>query len=147
MVQDGIIVEVKHLQVIHSRKGILLPMIPHSIDGKCVQKEVQMCFTESIKQTIERNNWSNPKKSGEALKDLNILVEAGYPPMNFEKSKKGSKPNFNAQNKQIYSIQYYVEAKSLILMARPFFRSSYARHLVRKPTCSWSPTRTPPQPQ
>ena len=75
--QDRIIVEVKCLQVLHSRKGIILPMIPRSIDRKYAQKEVQRCFRESIKQAIKQNNWSNPKKSGDALKDLNILVEVG----------------------------------------------------------------------
>ena len=85
--------------------------------GKYVQKEVQTCFTTSIKQAIEQSNWSDPKKSGEALKDLNILVEVRYPLMNFEEFKGGSKPNFNAQNKQIYSTEYNVEAEPLILMA------------------------------
>ena len=36
MAQDGIIIEVKRLQVIHLRKGILLPMIPRSTKGKYV---------------------------------------------------------------------------------------------------------------
>ena len=95
MAQDRIIVEVKCPQVIHSRKGILLPMISRPINGKYVQKEVQRCFTESIKQTTEQSNWSNPKKSGKLLKDLNILLNVEYPPMNFEKFKKGSKPHYN----------------------------------------------------
>ena len=34
MAQDGIIIKVKRIQVIHSRKGILLTMMPCSIDGK-----------------------------------------------------------------------------------------------------------------
>ena len=39
MVQEGIMVGVKRLQVPHSKRGILLPMIPRSIDGKYAQKE------------------------------------------------------------------------------------------------------------
>ena len=38
--------------------------------------------------------------------------------MNFRKFKRGSKPNFNVQNKQSYSIEYNVKAEPLILMAR-----------------------------
>ena len=94
MAQEGIIVKVKRLQVPYSKKGIDLPMIPRLIDGKYVHKEVQKCFTEAIEQSTAKNNWSNPKRSGELLKDLNILEEVGYP-------QKGSKPNCNAQNKQI----------------------------------------------
>jgi len=81
---------------------------------------------------IAKSNWSNPKKSGKLLKDLNILVDVGYPPMNFEKFKKGSKPNYNAQNKQIYSIGYNMEAEPLILMARSLFEILLRKTLGEK---------------
>ena len=57
-----------------------------------------------------------------ALKDLNVLVNVGYPLMNFVKFKKGSKPNYNAQNTQIYSIEYNMKAAPLILLARSLFK-------------------------
>jgi len=141
MAQEGIIVEVKRLQVRHSKRGILLPMIPCSIDGKYVQKEVQRCFTEAIVQSIENSSWSNPKKSGKLLKDLNILVDVGYPPMNFEKFKKGSKPNYNAQNKQIYSIEYNMEAEPLILLARPLFKILLHKTLGEKTSMLMVPNK------
>ena len=40
MAQEGIIAEVKRLQVPHSKRKILLPMVPRSINGKYVQNEV-----------------------------------------------------------------------------------------------------------
>ena len=99
MVQEGVIVEVKCLQVIYSKQGPLLPMIPWTTDGKYIQKEVQACFTKAIRQAIKESGWSKTKQSLQNLKDTKILVTVGYPPMNFEKYKKGTKQNFNVKNK------------------------------------------------
>ena len=46
--------------------------------------------------------------------DFKILLDYGYPPLNFEKFKKGSKPKYNAQNKQMLVIEYNVESEEWI---------------------------------
>ena len=56
------------------------------------------------------------------MKDTNILVTVGYPPMNFKKFKKGTKQNFNAHNKQIFNIKYNVEAELLMIMVKYIFK-------------------------
>ena len=122
MAQEGVLVEVKRLQALHSKVGALLPMIPWTTDAVYVQKEAQACFSQAIEQAIDETKWSNPRKCFEKLKDTKILVTTGYPPMNFEKYKKNTKLNYNAKSKQIYNIEYNMQVEPLLAMAKHAFK-------------------------
>ena len=93
MAQGSIIIEVKRLQVIHSKKGLLITMLPKNIDLKYVQEKAQACLIKAVHQTIEASNESALKKNLAKEMDFKILVDCGYPPWNFKRLKRGSKPS------------------------------------------------------
>ena len=104
--QGGIIVEVKRLQVIHYKKGLLIAMLPKSIDLKYMQETAQACLIKAVHKSINESNESTTKIGIAKEMDFKILADCGYPPLNFKKFKNGSKPNYNIQNKQMSSIEY-----------------------------------------
>jgi hypothetical protein len=73
------------------------------------------------------------------MKDTTILCTTGYPPMNYEKFKKGSKQNFNAKNKQIYIIEYDMEVEELMGMAKHAFKILLRQKLGLKTFMLWVP--------
>ena len=94
MAQGSIIIKVKHLlQVIHSKKGLLITMLPKSIHLKYVQETAQVCLVKAVHETIDESGESVTKKGIPKGMDNKILVDYGYPPLNFKKSKRKSKPN------------------------------------------------------
>ena len=110
MAQDGIIIKVKRLQVIQSKKGLLIAMLPKMILLKYVQEMAQACLIKAVHQTIEARNKSALEKNLTEDMDFKILVDCAYPSLNFERFKEGSKPKYYAQNKQMFSIEYNVES-------------------------------------
>ena len=125
MAQGSVIVEVKHLQVIHSKKGLLIAMLPKMIDLKYVQEMAQSCLIKAVHQTIEASNKSTLKKNIAKEMDFKILVDCGYPPLNFKKFKKGGKPKYNAQNKQMFGIEYIFESEEWIFQAVKSFKTLF----------------------
>ena len=111
MVWEGIIVEAKCLQVIHSKKGKLIAMLPTPANLKYVQKKAQEYLIKAVQKTINESGESGVKKSIALAFDFEILMDVRYPPMNFEKFKKGSKLQYNTQNKQMFSMEYNVESE------------------------------------
>ena len=100
MAQGGIIVEIKPLQVIHSKKQILIAMIPKSVNLKYMQEKSQECLIKVVQKTIRDSGESGVKKSIALTLDFNILMDVGYPPMNFEKFRKGKKTNTTRKRKK-----------------------------------------------
>ena len=66
---------------------------------------------KAVSQTINKNNESTLRKNMAKAVDFKILLDYGYPPLNFKKFKKGSKPNYNAQNKQMFGIGYNIDSE------------------------------------
>ena len=92
MAQRGITVEVKCLQVIYPKKQILIVMLHKSVNLKCVQGKAQEYLIKAVKKAIHESGESGVEKVIALDLDFNILMDVGYPPMNFKKFKKGSKP-------------------------------------------------------
>ena len=122
MAQGGIIIEVKRLRVIHSKKALLIAMLPKMIDLKYVQEMARSCLIKVVHQTIEASNESALKKIIAKEMNFKILVNCWYPPLNFEKFKKGNKSKYNAQYRQMFGIEYNVESKEWIFQAAKFFK-------------------------
>ena len=90
MVQGGLLIEVKRLQVIHSKRGLRVTMLPKNTDLAYVQKHVQCCITEAVHKTIDEGSDSLMRKEFAKINgDFKILVDLAYPPSNFERQKKG----------------------------------------------------------
>ena len=87
--QGGIISEVKRLQVIYSKKKILIAMLPKSVSLKYVQEKAQECLIKAVKKTVLESGESSIKNIIALDLDFNILMDVKYPPMNFEKIQKG----------------------------------------------------------
>ena len=79
MAQGSIIIKVKCLRVIHSKKGLLIAMLPKMIDLKYVQEMAQSCLIKVVYQTIEESNEFALKKNLAKGMDFRILVDCAYP--------------------------------------------------------------------
>ena len=125
MVQGGIIIEVKCLKVIHSKKKIVIAMLPKSANLKYVQEKAQECLIKAVQKTILESGESGVKKSITLALDFNILMDVGYPSKNFEKFKQGNKTQYNAQNKQMSGMEYNAEAEGWIIKAKQNFKNFF----------------------
>ena len=103
-------------------------MLPKSISLKYVQENSQECIIKAVKKTIIESGGSGIKKSIALDLDFNIVMDVGYPPMNFEKFKKGSKPQYNAQNKQMFGMEYNAEAEPLIIKSKQNFKNEFRKY-------------------
>ena len=59
-------------------------------------------------------------------------MDYGYPPSNFERFKVGGEPNYNAQNKEMFSIEYNVDSKEWIFKAVKPFKKLLHKYCSRK---------------
>ena len=62
MAQGGLLVEVKHLQIIHSKKGLLVAMLPKNTNLAYVKEHVQQCIIKGGHiQKLRRKQLPNGK--------------------------------------------------------------------------------------
>ena len=57
------------------------------------------------------------KDSAKTHGNFKVLVDLAYLSSNFERQKKGTKMNYNAQNKQMSGVEYNKESKDIIFAA------------------------------
>ena len=113
MAQGGLLMGV---QVIHSKKGLLVDMLPKNLDLVYVQKHIQFCIIEAMHKTIDER--SNPPSRKEILKthgDFKILVDLAYPLSNFEHQQKGTRTSYNTKNKQMFGMEYNKASEAIII--------------------------------
>ena len=67
--------------------------------------------------------------------DFKILVDLVYPPTNFERQKKGTKMNYNAQNKQMFGVENNKLIEEIILASIEISSCSSRNTLVSNPSC------------
>ena len=90
----------ERLPVIHFKKGMIVVMLPNNTDMAYIQKDVQRCIIEVTHKTIDGgSNRLLKKVLAKIHGDSKVLVDLAYPPSNFEHQKKGTKTNYNTQNK------------------------------------------------
>ena len=128
MAQCGLLVEVKHLQVTHSKKGLLFAMLPKNTDISYMQQHVQQCLIGAVHKTIDQgNDLPMTKDFAEIDGDFKVLVNLAYPPSNLKHQKKGTKTIYNAQNKQMFGLEYNKEFERIIFVVTKNFKA-----LIRK---------------
>ena len=54
--------------------------------------------------------------------DFKVVVDLAYPPGIFERQQKGTRTNYNAQNKQMFGVKYNKESKEIIFAAMKNFK-------------------------
>ena len=59
-------------------------------------------------------------------------MDYGYPPLNFEKFKKGTKLSYNAQNKKMLSIKYNIDSEEWIFKSTRKIKELFCKYCVLK---------------
>ena len=82
--------EVKCLQLIHSKKGLLVVMLPENMNMAYVEKRVQRCIIKGVDKTIdERSDSLTVKDLNKQYGDFKVLLDLAYPSSNFKHQRNG----------------------------------------------------------
>ena len=75
------------------------------------------------------------KNLNERHGDFKVLVDMAYPPNNFERQMKGTRMNYNMQNKEMFGMEYNKLSKETILTSLKISSRPSRNTLVSNHSC------------
>ena len=147
LAQVGVMVEVKRLQVKHSRKDLLLPLGHKDADLQYAQDKVSATLVEAHRERITKDRTMTPMAKGyEVAHVFHLIVHMGYPPNSFENRPRGTRLRYNATSKQMLQVEFDATNEERIMAVWKPWKLKLRKYLGSKVFPLWATPETAPAP-
>jgi len=131
---EGVEVEVKRLQVVHSSADLILPHVPRDIELEYVREVFPECLEEAKKAYYNdpRLDMNNLQRGvGIAQKPFDIFISWNFAPNSYDNSRKrgGGRSKMPTENRKVFNVEYNTNQKDEL---EKLIASGHLKRIMRK---------------